>query len=222
MKYIPYGLILISFFGCLQKHPEKNNSKLTKLDSMAMSNELVNRESDNERFESDAFDKRINLEIVLSQKYNDYLASIDDSILSLCCYEILDIIKSIDYGKFNKKTEAYYFENQKKTVDVYFFEKSFLKEYYNAHHQVMRKDLVCGKIDDNSLLSNSSIKIGMTKTDFFERIFQPNEILKKINRLDIYENELGDAFTSYRFVNNTLKEIVFDSDYDWIDKEFKE
>ena len=43
--------------------------------------------------------------MILNQKHNDYLASINDSILSLCCYEILDIIISIDFEKGDKLTD---------------------------------------------------------------------------------------------------------------------
>ena len=34
----------------------------------------------------------------------------------------------------------------------------------------------------------------------------------------IYEDEMGEAFTTYRFNKDMLVEIGFVSDYDWIDK----
>lgn len=85
----------------------------------------------------------------------------------------------------------------------------------------MQKDLVYGKIDDNKLINSNYVKIGMTKTQLLERIFQPSEIFNRVNRLDIYENELGESFTSYIFVNDKLEEILFNSDYEWIDKKLK-
>src|SRR5690606_19191782 len=121
---------------------------------------------------------------------------LNDSVLSLCCYEIFDVLKLIDYKKFNKTTEEYDIENQKKTVDVFYLEKSFLKKYYNDHPQVKHTDLVCGRIDNNNLIKNGSIQIGMTKNDLLKITFQPTETFLKINQLDIYENELGESYTS--------------------------
>jgi len=224
MKQITYILILIFLAGCSTKQSDNKSNKLIEADTIKGTNDLIVnkiKKDTIEKIESIASDKRINLDSILNQKHNDYLASVDDSTLSLCCYEVLDIIKSIDLRKFKKTTEVYDLENQKKTVDVFYLGESFLKEYYNNHPEVMHKDLICGKIDNNDLITNSKIQIGMNKTDLLQMIFQPTEIFEKINRLDIYENELGESFTSYIFENNKLKEITFDSDYDWIDKELK-
>jgi len=223
MKHIVYTLIFIFFASCSQKQTD-NNNKTVNPDSLKISSNMTEKKVDIdtiEKIESNTSDKRINLDLILNQKHNDYLASFDDSVLSLCSYEILDVIKSIDYKKFKKTTEEYDLENQKKTVDVFYLGKSFLKKYYNDHPRIMHTDLVCGKIDNNNLIKNGTIQIGMTKYDLLKIIFQPTKAFTKINRLDIYENELGELYTSYRFVNDTLKEIVFDSDYDWIDKELK-
>lgn len=224
MKHIAYILILTFFVSCFQKHTDNKTKILSETDSIKKTNDLIvdNIENDTiEKIELDTSDKKINLDLVLNQKHNHFLASLNDSVLSLCCYEILDVVKLIDYKKLNKTTEEYDLENQKKTVDVFYLGKSFLKKYYNDHPQVMHTDLVCGRIDNNSLIKNGSIQIGMTKNDLLKITFQPTETFSKINQLDIYENELGESYTSYRFLNDTLKEIVFDSDYDWIDKELK-
>jgi hypothetical protein len=224
MEHIVNTLILIFFISCSQIKTDNKINILSETDSIKETSNLIvdKTEKDTiEKIELNTSNKRINLDLILNQKHNDYLASVDDSVLSLCCYEILDIIKSIDFGKFNKTTEEYDLENQKKTVDVYYLEESFLKEYYNDHTEVMHKDLICGKIENNDLIINSRIQIGMNKTDLLQMIFQPTETFERINRLDIYENELGESFTSYIFENYTLKGILFDSDYDWIDKEMK-
>lgn len=207
MRQIGYISILIFLFSCSQKQPDKI-TKLLQSDTFEID-------------EANIADNRINLDETLNQKHNNYLVSIADSVISLCCYEILNVIQSLDYEKFNKTTEKYEFDNQTRTVDVYFSGDSYLKEYFNDHPSVMHKDLVCGKIDDNKLITKSYVKIGMTKTQLLEMIFQPSELFKRVNRLDIYENELGESFTSYIFVNDKLKEIEFDSDYEWIDKKLK-
>jgi len=213
---------MIFIISCSQKPTDNRTNILTKTDSIKETNVLMVEKKDSIiKIESNSSDKRINLDFILNQKHNDFLASFDDSVLIICCYDILNIIKSIDYKKFKKTSEKYDIENQTKTVNVFYLEKSFLKEYYNDHPQVMHKDLICGRIDNNDLLTESKIQIGMKKTDLLQIIFQPTETFDEVIRLDIYENELGESFTSYIFENNKLKEIIFDSDYDWIDKELK-
>ena len=216
-------LILTFFSSCSQKQTGNEHKTLNKNpveESIVVTDKKVDSDSI-KKLEANTTDKRINLDLVLNQKHNDYLASVNDSLLSLCCYEILDIIEFIDYKKFIKTSEVYDLENQKKTVDVYYSGKSFLKKYYNDHPQVMNDNLVYGRIDNNDLIRNGVIQIGMSKYDLLKIAFQPTDFFERINRLDIYENELGESFTSYRFVNDTLREVVFDSDYDWISKELK-
>ena len=58
----------------------------------------------------------------------------------------------------------------------------------------------------------------MSKEEILERIFIPTPLFQSINRFVIYEDEIGEAWTELTFEHNTLKQINYDSDYDWIDK----
>lgn len=97
MRQNAYILILIFFVSCSPKQTDKT-SALPKSDTA----EIVG---------TNILDRRINLDEILNQKHNNYLVSLADSVLSLCCYEILDVIQSLDYEKFHKTTEKYEFDN---------------------------------------------------------------------------------------------------------------
>ncbi len=220
MRNLIFIFILILSFGCSQAQKE-NDSNINQSDSLSVLNS-VGKDTSSDEFIVNKHvdsDSRIEIKSELNEKHNDYLASFDNTELSICCYQLLDISKHIDYEKCTKTIEEYESENNIKHVDIYIFENSFLKKFYNKHPEVMHEDIVCGRIVDNNLISNSKIKIGMTKSSLLETIFQPTEFFEQISILTVYENELGESHTSYRFDNDKLVEIVFDSDYDWIDKE---
>jgi hypothetical protein len=220
MKNVLFIFILILFFGCSQTKKENENNviqsdsllELNSAEKDTLSEKLVvKKQVDN--------DSRIDIESVLKDKHNEYLASFKNSKLSLCCYQLLDITKHIDYSAFTKTVEKYESENTIKQVDIYRFESSFLKKFYNKHPNVMHEDLVFGRIVDNNLIPNSKIKIGMTESSLLEILFQPTDFFKQIDTLTVYENELGESHTLFIFDNDSLVEILFDSDYDWINKE---
>ena len=221
MRHLALTLFLILLMSCSQNRTTNNFINSSEKDSMSQSGDVQVGSNSLENTNANISKGKIDLDSILLQKHNEYFASIEDSTLSMCCYQIFNIIPSIDFTRFNKTTEKYLLDNQTHTVDVYFHESSFIKRFYNSHPEVIHQDLVCGRIQNKELIANDLIQIGMTKSQFFNIFFRPTELIKQLTRLDIYENELGESFTSYRFMNDTLKEIIFDSDYDWIDKKFK-
>ena len=214
MRNLIFIFILILSFSCSQTKKD-NESNVNQSDNLL---ELNSAEKLVEKKQVDS-DSRIEIDSVLKDKYNAYLVSFKNSELSLCCYQLFDITKHIDYAICTKTVEEYESENKIKQVDIYKFESSFLKKFYNKHPNVMHEDIVCGRIVDNNLIPNSKIKIGMTKSSLLEILFKPTEFFEQISILTVYENELGESHTSYMFDNDILVEIVFNSDYDWIDKE---
>ena len=86
---------------------------------------------------------------------------------------------------------------------------------------VNKSDLVCGRIRNEGIIFDQGIKIGMPKHELLTKIFNPSKTLDRVDTLEVYENELGDAWTIYVFRNDTLTEIEFDSSYDWIEKKVR-
>ncbi len=216
MNRVLFLLSLFFLFSCFPAKNDSNKQPQTS-DSFSISDVEDNPSTTKNSYRIVA--NKINLDSILINK-NLYLASLNDSTLSLCCYDILDITQSINYQAFEKSSEEYEIEGQTKKVTIYSSGTSFLKEFENNHPQVMETQLVCGRIKDNHLISNSTVQIGMKKNDLLSTIFQPTEIFEEIKQLDIFENEISGS-TSYHFENNLLVQIVFNSDYDWIDKELK-
>ena len=115
--------------------------------------------------------------------------------------------------------EKYEVEGKEEEVEVYQGGKSFFKTYYNDHPKVNENKLISGSLVDNSAFANPNIQIGMPKAQFLEIFFTSSPVFEQVSQLDIYENELGEAYTSYLFEADSLSEIQFHSDYDWIKKE---
>lgn len=206
--------------GC---SPKNSESSIKNIDSTIISDTInvIVDEVQEQTNEQVFFDKRINLDSILNEEYDYYLSSIEDSLLSIVGYNTLNIIDKIDFNKFYKSIEKYNFDNEVHQIDVFYLGTSFVKKYYNRHPDVMRTDLVCGMINNNTLINGNTIQIGMLKNDLLELVFQPTQTFDKVIQFNIYEDETGEAFTSYIFENDTLKNITFDSDYSWIEKGIK-
>ena len=216
---IIFPFFFIVFTSCNQKKKTENTiskvvhseSKITRPNQSQTENNIYEKQ-----------DVRINLDETLKDEQNDYLASLSNGVLDLCCYDLIDVSESVNYSKFTEGIEIYNStENKTDTINLYKFKGSYLKKYFNKNPRVQKLDLVSGKITDNSILYGSTIKIGMNKNELLELIFKPSNLFKIVNQLTISENELGEAFTIYKFENEKLKEILFDSTYEWIDKDLK-
>lgn len=215
MKYSVYILILVVFLNCSQK-----KNKCTKQEDIHINKtdatELVVSELQN--FE--ASDNRVDLDSLLKDEFNEYLAELVNGELDLCRYELLHPFVT-DLSVFQKQTEEYIAENKTEEVDVYVFENSFIKEYYNSRPQVKNRDLVCGRILSEKIKLNHGIKIGMTKDELLSKIFKPSTIFDSIDSFTIYKDEMGEFWTQLIFKHDTLVEVYYDSVYDWIEKELK-
>ena len=171
-------------------------------------------------FDINKSDPRINLDSLLEIETNSYLASLVNGELTLCGYKLFHPYVT-DFEIFQENVEEYNLENEIKKVDVFVFESSYIKQYYNDHPRVKNRDVVCGKILSDKIKLNHGIKIGMSKVKILEEIFRPTPLFQSINRLIIYEDELGEAWTELIFNQDILERVNYDSDYDWIDKEIK-
>jgi len=163
-------------------------------------------------------DNRINLDEILKDSYNTYLASFENGDLSLCSYQLFDLTEKVKYSAFIKTTEKYNPFEKAETVIVYRKDSSFVKTYFNDYVTPNRTVILCGRILSNDLLRPSKVQIGMKKSDFLNLFFQTGKIYNQIESVSIYEDEMGEIFTSYIFSEDSLAEIKFDSDCDWVDK----
>lgn len=176
--------------------------------------------SNHQEISIDNNDKRLDFDLLLNDSQNQYLLTLKDNEIQICYGWQFDIHVQ-DYKIFTKQIEEYNDESGNHKVDVYVYHDSFIKEYFNKHPEVNRLDLVCGKILTNEIKLTQNIQIGMDKSKVFEKIFKPSDKFKNVSRLTIYEDERGESWVTLDFKDNKLIGVLFDSDYDWIDKELK-
>ena len=151
--------------------------------------------------------QKIDLDSALVDEFDDHLTDFREGVLGLCCYDGLEVHLNYDY--FEKSTEKFEVNGQQKVLEIYQAGESILKRYYNDHPKVMDWNLE-GRITDNEAIINGNIRIGMAKTALLDQLFAPNPRFEEIKQLDIYEDEMGDKLTSFRFEGDSLKEILFD------------
>jgi hypothetical protein len=163
---------------------------------------------------------KFSIDSLLLDMDNEYLATYKNGELALCCYEILET-SILNFNIFKKSIEEYNEEEGIQKVEVYSYGDSYIKEFYNSDPQVDRLDLVCGSVYSDKIELSNGIKIGMSKLELLSKIFIKSDFTDSVRILTVYENEIGDYWTSYIFNGDSLSEVRFDSSYDWIDKGLK-
>ncbi len=226
MKY--FSILLLIILNLSSCKIDKKKTESNKINESESQSEVENIEqntyvSDTKKESIIISDDRLNLDEILSSDINDYIASFSDGALSMCCYdEIIDLSESIIRSNFEKDIEIYNPEGNIDTVFVYKSKKSFFKEYYNNHPKVDRMNLVYGEILDEKDLDDKRAEIGLSKIKFLQQFFNPTEVLNEVKQFSISEDELGEAETIFKFEDDKLKVIIFNSSYDWINKNLKE
>ena len=222
MKNIFYLSALIILLSCSQTRKKDNvsegsGSTTEKTDSQSIRDpDLTDKTVSN----SITYEEKLTIDSLLLARDNEYLLSYKTGELILCCYDILES-DILNLNIFKKTVEEYNEEDGIKKVDVYEYGNSYIKQFYNSHPQVDRLDLVCGDLFSDKIELSNGIRIGMTKADLLGKLFQKSAFFDSVRIMTVYENEIGDYWTSYIFKNNKLAEIKFDSSYDWIDKGLK-
>ena len=215
MKYILPIALGILFLACNPSQEKKEDTGEIPAETITQKEEVLAEASIKEA--SIPQPQKIDLDSALLDELNEYLLDLDEGVLGICCYDLLDI--RLNYDFFQKSMEKYEVEGKEEEVEVYQGGKSFFKTYYNDHPKVNENKLISGSLVDNSAFANPNIQIGMPKAQFLEIFFTSSPVFEQVSQLDIYENELGEAYTSYLFEADSLSEIQFHSDYDWIKKE---
>ena len=129
-------------------------------------------------------------------------------------YETLDITNFIDFQSFESQTETYKVMDSTFNVNYYFKDSSFIKTFKNRHPDVLNLDLVCGIIKSNIHIKSNPI-IGISTNTFLNKYPSLKGQLNQ-NSLTIYQNELGEFWTTYNFKSDTLQFITLSSNYDWV------
>lgn len=95
------------------------------------------------------------------------------------------------------------------------YKNSFIKVYFNSYEG--RYDITSAKILDKEFSLLYDIHIGMSKISFFRKIFKDSTVYD-FSRIKVFVNAdaFGDIVSSYIFENDILKEIVINSNYEWI------
>lgn len=207
-------IYILLFTICLSS----SQTKLKDNSSNTVSNIFVTESGNTEKSDLDKQSK-LSIDSLLLDIDNEYLATHKNGELALCCYEILET--SIMNLSIFKKTIEKYNEEGIKKVEVYSYGYSYIKVFYNSDPHVNRLDLVCGSLYSDKIELSNGIKIGMSKLELLSKIFIKSGFTDSVRILTVYENEIGDHWTSYKFNGDTLSEIRLDSSYDWIDKGLK-
>lgn len=221
MKNVLIIIACIAVIACGEINDNDKNNNQSAEDKVSVQEETL----DNNLNESQQVNNKPitgSIEAWLEDPEDDDMASFDKGVLSLCCYDLLDVGDDIILDILDMKIEEYDLEGQTKQVSVYYLDESFLKYYYNDHPNVMKNHIISGRITNNDLIPDSKVKIGMARDLFLERLFEKSDFFARVDQVDIYEDEIGLIYTSYKFENGRLTEIQFDSDYDWIDKTYSE
>jgi hypothetical protein len=116
---------------------------------------------------------------------------------------------------FKEDTQYYELLGQKRMVYKYTYKSSFFKIY--NYEEVGKNYLACGKIVDPEISVPYGIRIGMTKEDFFSKVFiYYNKF--DFNGIDTVRNgdEEGGMRQYFIFGQNRLVEILIESDMTWI------
>jgi hypothetical protein len=120
----------------------------------------------------------------------------------------------------NKEIQHYTLIGVEQEVFKYTFKDSFIKIF---HYKEDNKNyLVCGRLVDEGFSTALDISIGMSKDEFFSRLF--HEISNyDFSSIDTIVNYSSDGGMNQKFIfnNNFLKEIQISSYMTWIDFELK-
>jgi hypothetical protein len=100
------------------------------------------------------------------------------------------------------------------TIDKLTFKDSFIKIYNNSITESY--DIMFSKIIDKEIMLLSDIHIGMSKKDFFNKIFF-EDVPFDFEKIEMFVNsdEMGSITQNFIFKDNKLEQIIMDSDYDW-------
>ena len=216
MLRIALSILVIVIVGCarekqsIQPGPDSTASTET-FDSFASQSEPTS-------FPDFPLGGQVDIDSVLE---DDYVARFDSGTLTLCCYDLLDIARNLPFKAFQRSTEVYKEEAQVQIVEVYATGESYFKMFYNSHPDVQKVDLVCGQISDEAIVLDRGVRIGMPKYELLTQIFNPSKTLDRVERLQVFEDDMGDAWTIYFFRNDTLANIEFDSSNDWVERKVR-
>ncbi|MDW3652824.1 MAG: hypothetical protein R8P61_37440 [Bacteroidia bacterium] len=199
MKYFLLIASSILFTSCNPSPNQKKGEVLESLDTVSKMEQIQLKAI------PETHSPKIDLDAALADELDDHLTDLREGVLGLCCYDLLEVRLNYDY--FRESVEIS--EKDSMEIKVYRGGKSFFKTYYNDHPKVMSVILFSGRLLENEAIANPEIQLGMPKNQLLNLLFKPSPLFDKFTQMDIYENEYGDAYTSYVFAGDSLAEIHF-------------
>lgn len=167
----------------------------------------------------------INIDEGLNQKFGEYFMGFENGTLSLCCFDPLaypfgsnersDILsfckdcKDNTYeievnGQMNKRTR---FSNSYLDLVVYdYVHEDGFTEYYFEDSSYFK---------DPTITLNNGLKIGMSKSEIFDKYFwtDSDTIFPNLEMIAVCPDERGELFTQYKFEDDTLHSVVYGFEY---------
>jgi len=137
-----------------------------------------------------------------------------------------DFRKKYSHFKEEKQIIVREFDGFIDTAYKFLYKESFIKIHYKILNEFVcdrfygeELNIVSGRITNKEIQLVGNICIGMSKNDLLKKFFSDGVLsMYDFSKVDILINSSspGDIGQSYIFVNNILKEIIMESDYDWI------
>ncbi len=199
----------------------KIENQFPKLDRLFYKKESKLKSND-ESVEIPANNHKLDLDSLINVWPNQYLLTFKNSDLDICYIKQFEL-KVQDYSLFAKSLETYTRISEDEidtlTADVYTYKESYLKEYFNDHPDVKQIDIAYGKIVNEKILLTHGIRVGMAKDSILNKIFKSTNTFDSVSKLTIYKDEFGDDWVILNFAENKLSEVIFDSFFNWIEKD---
>lgn len=116
---------------------------------------------------------------------------------------------------FNIEKQTVNDGDQDRIARKFTYKRSFIKTVYNSHYEDYQ--IVSADIVDKDFILMDSIHIGMSKKDFFDKMFEKT-IKYDFSKVKVLKNgDLnGDISQTYFFSNGLLRRIIIQSSYDWV------
>jgi hypothetical protein len=95
------------------------------------------------------------------------------------------------------------------------YKESFVKTYINP--EIGKNNIVSGKIENAEIILAEGIHVGISKDDFFGKLFKDASSYD-FSIVDTFYNgdEAGEIHQYFIFSADTLKQVILKSEYDWI------
>ena len=213
-------LVLATLWSCNSKIKKPNLEKVEttikkKTNTVDKNIEYKIKEQENSLIQDNDEDGLINIGKELENKYDLYMLSYQDSVLSLIHENLFNPMKSVNLGYISSVLPDYELRvdrTETGETDTFSKEKSFVKiiEWNNPNNDEIETYLYKGLITDKTIKFPIGVQIGMNKRDFMAIFFNcSDKMLNELKQVSACQDDRGEFYTKYKFNNDKLMEIEF-------------